>query len=209
MSPRSKRRPDPSKPVSADLGVLPEWTLPISIPDSIRPNSPPTKRAEGECAPSPTSGAVKSAHRQRLGVGNPPPSAVKGYEALQDLLGRIMAYAGLVYAGNTTDPACAKFYGDAQEKITAYSTDLLFFQLELNRINDALVEGLRLGARSPITGRGWKTYAGQTRTNSTTELDCYFTKSRSPPRRVGIACSTRRSPACASTSTVRNCRSSP
>ncbi|MCB1542877.1 MAG: oligoendopeptidase F, partial [Rhodoblastus sp.] len=51
-----------------------------------------------------------------------------------------MSYAGLVYAGNTTDPVCAKFYGDAQEKVTAYSTDLLFFQLELNRLDDSVLE---------------------------------------------------------------------
>ena len=48
-----------------------------------------------------------------------------------------MSYAGLVYAGDTSDPARAKFYGDMQDKITDISTQLLFFQLELNRIDDA------------------------------------------------------------------------
>ena len=46
----------------------------------------------------------------------------------------------LVYAGNTTDPIRAKFYGDVQERITAISLHLLFFTLELNRIDDALLE---------------------------------------------------------------------
>ncbi len=46
----------------------------------------------------------------------------------------------LVYAGNTTDPARAKFYGDVQERITAASLHLLFFTLELNRIDDAALE---------------------------------------------------------------------
>ena len=40
---------------------------------------------------------------------------MKRYEALEDLLGRLISYAGLVYAGNTTDPVRAKFYGDMQE----------------------------------------------------------------------------------------------
>ena len=64
-------------------------------------------------------------------------AAVARYERLDDLMGRLMSYAGLVYSGDTTDPARAKFYGDTQERITAASSDLLFFQLELNRIDDA------------------------------------------------------------------------
>ncbi|MCC2111032.1 MAG: oligoendopeptidase F, partial [Hyphomicrobiales bacterium] len=66
--------------------------------------------------------------------------AVKAYEALEDLLGRLISYAGLVYAGDTSDPKRAKFYGDVQEKITAASSHLLFFTLELNRIDDQLLE---------------------------------------------------------------------
>jgi len=62
--------------------------------------------------------------------------AIAAYERIDDLITRIMSYAGLVYSENTVDPARAKFYGDAQEKITAASTDLLFFQLELNRLDD-------------------------------------------------------------------------
>ena len=71
--------------------------------------------------------------------------AIQRYEALEELLGRIMAYAGLVYAENTTDPARMKFYGDAQEKVTAASSDLLFFELELNRLDDALAAKLAAG----------------------------------------------------------------
>jgi glycine/D-amino acid oxidase-like deaminating enzyme len=65
---------------------------------------------------------------------------VAQYEALEDVLGRIISYAGLVYAGDTTDPRRAKFYGDAQEKITDASSDLLFFTLELNRIDDSRLQ---------------------------------------------------------------------
>ncbi|MCA3565458.1 MAG: M3 family oligoendopeptidase [Methylocystis sp.] len=76
-------------------------------------------------------------------------AAVKRFEALEDLMGRIMSYAGLVYAGDTTDPARGKFYGDAQEKITTASSDLLFFTLELNRIDDALID--QLAAEAPLS----------------------------------------------------------
>lgn len=64
-------------------------------------------------------------------------SALAEYEQIEDLLGRIISYAGLVYAGDTTDAKRAKFYGDIQEKITNASTQLLFFGLELNKIGDA------------------------------------------------------------------------
>jgi len=62
--------------------------------------------------------------------------AVKRYEALDDLIGRLVSYAGLIHAGNTVDPARAKFYADVQDRITAASTHLLFFVLELNRLDD-------------------------------------------------------------------------
>src|SRR5215204_735023 len=66
--------------------------------------------------------------------------AVVRYEQLDDLLGRLISYAGLIHAGNTIDPARAKFYGDVQERITNASTHLLFFTLELNRIDDAKLD---------------------------------------------------------------------
>jgi oligoendopeptidase F len=75
--------------------------------------------------------------------------AVRAYEALDDLMGRIMSYAGLIYSGDTTDPKRGKFYGDAQEKITAASSDLLFFTLELNRLDDELLN--RLSTTSPLS----------------------------------------------------------
>ena len=67
--------------------------------------------------------------------------AVKAYESLQDLTGRIMAYASLLYASDTSNPAIAKFYGDAQERVTALAGDVLFFELELNRLDDSKLNG--------------------------------------------------------------------
>ena len=57
-------------------------------------------------------------------------------ESIDDLIGRIASYAQLVYTGNTIDPVRAKFFGDVQERITASSSHLLFFSLELNQIDD-------------------------------------------------------------------------
>ena len=67
-------------------------------------------------------------------------AAVKRYEALDETMSRLMSFASLIYAGDTTDPVRAKFYGDMQERITTASLHLLFFMLELNRIDDAVLE---------------------------------------------------------------------
>ena len=65
--------------------------------------------------------------------------ALRSFEAIEELIGRIASYAGLVYAGDTSDPQRAKLYGDIQEKMTDASAHLLFFALELNLIDDALI----------------------------------------------------------------------
>ena len=56
------------------------------------------------------------------------------------MLGKLGSYAGLLYAADTANPEYAKFYGDIQEKITAITTDLIFFELEINKIDDAVLE---------------------------------------------------------------------
>src|SRR3954462_7360698 len=66
--------------------------------------------------------------------------AVRRYEAIDDLAGRLGSYAGLIHAGDSVDPAITKFYGDVSERMTNASVHLLFFGLELNRIDDAVIE---------------------------------------------------------------------
>src|SRR5213079_3748532 len=67
--------------------------------------------------------------------------AVRRYEAIDDLAGRLGSYAGLIHASNSVDPVISKFYGDVSERLTAASLHLLFFALELNRVDDAVIEG--------------------------------------------------------------------
>ncbi|HRP79685.1 MAG TPA: M3 family oligoendopeptidase, partial [Aquamicrobium sp.] len=77
--------------------------------------------------------------------------ALRAYESIEELMGRIGSYAGLLYAGDTSNPVHAKFYGDVQQKLTDASAHILFFTLELNRIDDALVDAA-LDA-DPVFGR--------------------------------------------------------
>jgi oligoendopeptidase F len=63
--------------------------------------------------------------------------AITSYDELSDLVGRVGSYAQLYYVGDTTDAKRAKFYGDTSDALTNLSTSLLFFELELNQIEDA------------------------------------------------------------------------
>jgi oligoendopeptidase F len=64
-------------------------------------------------------------------------AAIEAYERLQEQSGRIISYASLVHAGDLTDPEIGRFFQTMQERINAVSTTLLFFALELNRVDDA------------------------------------------------------------------------
>ena len=68
--------------------------------------------------------------------------AVKRYEQIDIIAGRIMSYAGLRYYQVTTDSDRAKFMADVQDKITAYTTPLVFYGLEFNRLDDAHLAGM-------------------------------------------------------------------
>ena len=126
-------------PSAPDLGPLPEWNLADLYPSmDSELYSADLARAEVECKAFAAEYRGKLDEIARSGeAGTALAVAVRRYESIDDLLGRIMSYAGLVYSGDTSDPIRAKFYGDAQDKITTASTDLLFFQLELNRIDSA------------------------------------------------------------------------
>ncbi|MDP3647165.1 MAG: M3 family oligoendopeptidase [Tabrizicola sp.] len=57
-------------------------------------------------------------------------------EQIDIIAGRIMSYAGLRYYQNTMDSDRAKFMADAQDKVTTFTTPLVFFSLEFNRLDD-------------------------------------------------------------------------
>jgi len=130
----------PARPTS--LKTLPEWNL-ADLYSGL--DDPAIKRdldrADTECL------AFEETYKGKLADLAAAPqggaalaAAVRSYEAIDDLLGRLGSYAGLMHAGNTVDPARTKFYGDVQDRMTAASTHLLFFGLELNRIDDAVME---------------------------------------------------------------------
>lgn len=152
--PKTGARRKPNK--TSSFGSLPEWNLGDLYPGL---DSPELKRdldqSDSDCA------TFEQEFKGRLaglaageGAGSALAAAIRRFEAIDDRLGRLVSYASLVYAGNTTDPVRAKFYGDVQERITAASLHLLFFTLELNRIDDKQLDN---AMRDPALGhyRPW------------------------------------------------------
>jgi oligoendopeptidase F len=144
MTKRVARRPGKPHPAGpkSSFGRLPEWNL-NDLYSGL--DDPAVKRdldrADADCI------AFEDAYKGKLtGMaaaldgGAQLAAVVKRYEAIDDLMGRIGSYAGLIHAGDTVDPARTKFYGDVQERMTAASTHLLFFTLELNRVEDTVIE---------------------------------------------------------------------
>jgi oligoendopeptidase F len=141
---------------TSKIGAMPEWNL-----DDLYAgmDSPAVERdlaaADADCA------AFEQAFKGRLAAlaageraGAALAEAVRRYEVLEDSLGRLISYASLIHAGDMTDATRTKFYGDVEERITAASIHLLFFTLELNRVDDAALEA---AMREPVLGhyRPW------------------------------------------------------
>jgi oligoendopeptidase F len=149
------RKPNPAKSTTkstaksatksktaSKTGKLPEWNLAdlyagIDAPEVARDLA----RMDAECVAFETDYKGRLAeHTAREDGGKWLAEAVRRYEAIDDLAGRLGSYAGLVHAGDSVDPAISKFYGDVSERLTAASTHLLFFALEMNRVDDGVIE---------------------------------------------------------------------
>jgi oligoendopeptidase F len=121
---------------------LPEWNLAdlysgIDAPEVTRD----LEKMDVDCVAFETDTKGKLAEKTAEQGGGPwLAEAVRRFEAIDDLAGRLGSYAGLVHAGDSVDPAISKFYGDVSERLTNASVHLLFFGLELNRIDDTVIE---------------------------------------------------------------------
>jgi oligoendopeptidase F len=136
--PRAKQRPNPK----GGIGALPVWDLSdlyagIDSPEIARDLA----RSDALCL------AFEERYKGKLAAlasspdgGKALAAAVQEFESIDDLIGRIASFAGLVHSADTTDPVRTKFFGDVQEWITTSSSHLLFFALELNKIDDGVLE---------------------------------------------------------------------
>mgnify|MGYP002074236964 FL=1 len=140
MRPSTDRALNSAQAMAPAVGILPEWNLADLYASMDAPElAADIGRAIEMAAAFETRWRGKLSAEAAKGAGGGLGLAVREYEALEELMGRIASYAGLVYAGDTSDPKKAKLYGDVNQKMTDASAHLLFFTLELNVIDDNLV----------------------------------------------------------------------
>ena len=122
---------------AAPIDTLPAWDLSdlYSSPDS------PAVMADLAQAEK-TATAFAQAHAGTLAnlPGAELAVVIARFEGIQEILGRVASYAQLLFAGDSSDPTVGQFYQTVNERVTAISSDLIFFSLELNRVDDAVLE---------------------------------------------------------------------
>jgi oligoendopeptidase F len=136
------QQPKAGRNPTRDIGALPEWDLSDLYSGLDSPEiAGDLARSDALCL------AFEERYKGKLAAlasrsdgGKALATAIREFESIDDLIGRIASFASLVYAGNTADPIKAKFFGDVQERITTSSSHLLFFSLELNKIDDTVLE---------------------------------------------------------------------
>ena len=126
---------------AAPLGDLPSWKLEDLYPSATSPEYlGDLAKAEAAAKAFEEKWKGKLAAAATLSGDEGIGAAVREYEALEDLMGKIGSFAGLTYFSDTTNPANGKLYGDAQSKLTDMASHLLFLSLEMNRIDDAVID---------------------------------------------------------------------
>ncbi len=140
---------------AADLGDLPDWDLSDLYAGEEAPElARDMAWLETECADF---AATYQGKLAGLSAGEMLDCVLR-YEKIDLIGGRIMSFAGLRYYQKTTDADRAKFMSDCQDKITAFTTPLVFFSLEFNRIEDEalavlLAENADLARYKPVFDR--------------------------------------------------------
>jgi oligoendopeptidase F len=146
--PSAMPRPVPARNPDAvrsplDVGAVPGGAeLPVwDLGDLYRSPEDPALAADLHAAEAEAQ-AFAARHAGKLGGmdGAALAAAIAEYERIEERLGKAMSYGQLVFSGDAQDPANGRFYQTLQERVTAISSHLLFFTLELNRLEDAELE---------------------------------------------------------------------
>jgi oligoendopeptidase F len=124
---------------AAMLGELPQWDLSdlYPAPDSKELSDALDRMAaDAKAFEERYKGNLASLDGAALGA------AIAEYEHLDEAMSRAGSYAQLVYAGDQSDPANGKFYQGVFERLNAISINMLFFTLEINKLDDDQLESL-------------------------------------------------------------------
>jgi oligoendopeptidase F len=151
MAQAQPRKKSPTR-TRAKLGVLPAWRL----DDLYSGRDAPTlkadlKRSETAARAFRTDYSGKVAALDGAGLAE----AIARYEAIDETLARIMSFAYLSYAGNASDPEIGRFFQSMQEKVNDISSGLIFFTLEIAKMDQAVLEGAMRGSAPLARYRPW------------------------------------------------------
>jgi oligoendopeptidase F len=129
---------NPSTRIADDLGDLPLWRL-----EDLYPAPESAELAADLDHARVAAEAFRDRHQGAVATldGAGLAAAIADYERLQEVLGRIGSYAGLLYSGDMSDPRIGQFYQTMLERTNAIGAEMLFFTLELNRIGEADLAG--------------------------------------------------------------------
>ncbi|MDQ2801848.1 MAG: M3 family oligoendopeptidase [Pseudomonadota bacterium] len=119
------------------LADLPTWNLSDLYPE---PDSPAVERDLGAAERAAQNLASAQAGKLAGLSGGELASAIAEYERIEEMLGRLTSYAQLLFAGDSTDAAIGRFYQTIHERVTTISSHVLFFTLELNRMEETVLE---------------------------------------------------------------------
>lgn len=83
-----------------------------------------------------------STYREKFNASNPWTGkelhqAIQAYEKVDELLGKLVSYGYLLFATHVNHPPVLQFFQMIQEQSTAISAHLIFFTLDLNKLEDA------------------------------------------------------------------------
>jgi oligoendopeptidase F len=136
----TRPRPAPVSSVvvaSEAVDELPAWDLSDLYP---APDSAAVKADFTAAESSALAFEAAAAGRLAAMSGRDLAAAIRQYESIEEILGRLSSYAQLLFAGDSTDAGIGRFYQTVMERVTAISSHLLFFTLELNRLDDAVLD---------------------------------------------------------------------
>ncbi|MEM7442050.1 MAG: M3 family oligoendopeptidase [Pseudomonadota bacterium] len=88
--------------------------------------------------------AFEKRHKGHLGklTGDELAEAIAEYEAINEILSRLMSFSYLTYAEDMSKGESGRFLQTMQEQVTEISSPLLFFPLELNGLEDLHLDAL-------------------------------------------------------------------
>ena len=117
--------------------ALPTWDLSDLFPTANGPELEAELTAAEAAArafAASTAGTLAEATPQAVAA------ALAEYERIEERLGRVVSYGQLLFSADSSEPEVGKLYQTLNERVTAISSHLIFFTLELNRVDDAAMD---------------------------------------------------------------------